>query len=341
MITSRTAKSDPAAIGLPDLLSNAISALKVDSSAILVFEIFGPWGVNVEYAYGFSWTVVSGCIWMQVNGKNIEKFNPGDTFIFPRGTEGKVYTLLSSPEAKPQEASHLWEQQSLPSFKPGLSIGCPRLVRWGEGAHLDTKIVSTAFGFNDRKLGPLIEALPSLMVVKAPQVDMSFLDMLLKFPFGKESDSQPGYLAIAAQSVQLFLMHAVRAYALSSTDSKIGWLGGMSDPRISRALARMHAQPEEDWDLARLSSVAGMSRSLFAARFVECIGSSPKKYLGAWRMHLAREALAAGGKTVAALAEGLGYQSEAAFRLAFKKFGGKSPRDYVRSLRGEGGEDSG
>jgi AraC-like DNA-binding protein len=128
-------------------------------------------------------------------------------------------------------------------------------------------------------------------------------------------------------------MHAVRAFALSSNGQKQGWLGALADPRISKALALIHAAPASPLNLEGLARHVGMSRSLFASRFMACVGTSPKQYLNAWRMHLAREALASGSTTVSALAENLGYQSESAFRTAFRKFDGRSPREYKRDAK--------
>lgn len=316
-----------------DPLSDVIAGLRVDSSAILLFDIAGPWGVNLTYDQGFSWTVVEGSILMRLNGREFERYEVGDTFIFPRGTQGKVYTLLSSPDAKAMDAAHLWRQMDLPEFKPGRSIASPRRLRWGTAAQVDTRIVSTAFSFADRRCGPLIDALPQVLVVRAKDIDKCFLNLLLHFPFDHAELAEPGYLAIAAQSVQLFLMHLVRTYALTEGRQRIGWLGGLSDPKISRAIACIHNEPAGHWSLQRLAAVTGMSRSLFAARFTQCIGQSPRQYLSAWRMHLAREALLDGRQSVSALAELLGYQSESAFRTAFRKYEGKSPREYLRDVR--------
>jgi AraC-like DNA-binding protein len=68
-----------------------------------------------------------------------------------------------------------------------------------------------------------------------------------------------------------------------------------------------------------------MSRSAFAARFTELVGEPPMHYVARWRMHVALRWLKEEGAALGELAIRLGYQSEAAFSRAFKRFIGVSP----------------
>ena len=104
-----------------------------------------------------------------------------------------------------------------------------------------------------------------------------------------------------------------------------GWLGAVRDPALSRALRAVHGAPGEDWTLPRLAAAAGMSRSAFAARFGAVVGMGPAAYVTRWRMHLARGRLRQGRAPVGAIAEDLGYRSEAAFNRAFKRVFGQTP----------------
>jgi AraC-like DNA-binding protein len=68
-----------------------------------------------------------------------------------------------------------------------------------------------------------------------------------------------------------------------------------------------------------------MSRSAFAAPSSELVGEPPMHYVTRWRMHAAVTWLREGEATLGELALRLGYQSEAAFSRAFKRFMGLSP----------------
>jgi len=82
-----------------------------------------------------------------------------------------------------------------------------------------------------------------------------------------------------------------------------------------------------------LAREAGMSRTVFAQRFSGLLGQTPMQYLASWRMHLADEMLRARRSSVAQIAERLGYQTETAFRRAFRRVRGVGPGDVRRRAR--------
>lgn len=68
-----------------------------------------------------------------------------------------------------------------------------------------------------------------------------------------------------------------------------------------------------------------MSRSSFADAFSKAVGLSPMKYLTQWRMSEARRLLKTTQLSIAHISEQSGYESEEAFRKAFKKTLGEPP----------------
>ena len=90
-------------------------------------------------------------------------------------------------------------------------------------------------------------------------------------------------------------------------------------------MALVHRDPGGDWTLASLAASVGMSRSAFAARFTHVVGEPAMRYVGRWRMQAARMWLQEDGASLSELAGRLGYESDAAFSRAFKRFVGVSP----------------
>jgi AraC-like DNA-binding protein len=82
--------------------------------------------------------------------------------------------------------------------------------------------------------------------------------------------------------------------------------------------------------VANLADEVGMSRSVFAARFGALVGEGPIEYLTRWRMLLAGRRLSQ-GESVGTIAHSLGYESESAFRTAFKRVTGRTPRHHARA----------
>jgi AraC-like DNA-binding protein len=88
----------------------------------------------------------------------------------------------------------------------------------------------------------------------------------------------------------------------------------------------MHQEPAQAWTVAALARLAGMSRSSFAARFVQTVGTSPIGYLLDWRMNLAKAALRSSKQPMSVIAARIGYQSVSAFSRAT----GVAPTAYMR-----------
>jgi len=82
-----------------------------------------------------------------------------------------------------------------------------------------------------------------------------------------------------------------------------------------------------------LAREAGMSRTAFAERFALLLGITPMQYLTGWRMHVADEMRRVKRTSVAQVAELLGYQTETAFRRAFKRLRGIGPGEVRRRGR--------
>ncbi|RIJ71339.1 AraC family transcriptional regulator [Nakamurella silvestris] len=103
------------------------------------------------------------------------------------------------------------------------------------------------------------------------------------------------------------------------------WLQTVEDPRIGQAVDGMHSDLTRTWSVDDLARLATMSRSAFAARFREVVGTTPASYLTAIRMEAARELLRTEDVTVTELAYRVGYSSDAGFSRAFRRHTGVVP----------------
>ena len=127
----------------------------------------------------------------------------------------------------------------------------------------------------------------------------------------------------------------VLAFSTGLADAQTGWLAGLHDPLVARTLSLLHGAPQRKWTLASLAEQAGSSRPVLAERFARFVGQPPMHYLTQWRMQRAIGLLAKpGAKKVAAVAESVGYGSEAAFSRAFKKCVGATPAEWRQRVSG-------
>jgi AraC family transcriptional activator of mtrCDE len=110
-----------------------------------------------------------------------------------------------------------------------------------------------------------------------------------------------------------------------------GLLALAGNPRLAPALAAMFHEPDRAWSLPELARLCNMSRATMARHFQERLGRSANDFLTDIRMALAANKLAKSSVSTAAVAEEVGYQSEAAFQRAFKQRTGMTPAQWRRA----------
>ena len=138
-----------------------------------------------------------------------------------------------------------------------------------------------------------------------------------------------------AKVSELLFVEAVRRYAEALPEGQTGWLAGLRDDYVARALALLHRDVTRSWTVDELGRQVGLSRSALAERFTHLIGVAPMHYLANWRMQVAAQELRNRSSSLAQIANTVGYESEAAFSRAFKKAFGVGTVD-VATFEGQG-----
>ena len=187
------------------------------------------------------------------------------------------------------------------------------------------------FGCDAALFNPLLEALPSQVLARRPK-EGNHIEVDLIHTAIVESEAQrAGSETILARLSELLFVRVLRRYIEQLPEHSAGWLAGLRDPNVSRALQLIHGQPSQEWTLEDLARESGMSRAIFADRFSRCVGETPMRYLAKWRMQLAANMLEQPGTAIESIAEKVGYRSEAAFNRAFKSIVGMPPGAWRRS----------
>jgi AraC-like DNA-binding protein len=141
---------------------------------------------------------------------------------------------------------------------------------------------------------------------------------------------------VLTKMAELMFIEVLRRYLEDLPPGQTGWLAGLRDEMVGKALTLLHARPSHPWTLPDLSKEVAASRSSLAKRFTELVGQPPMQYLAQWRMQVAANLLDRSGAKVASIGSDVGYDSEAAFSRAFKKATGLAPgawRDARRSMQ--------
>jgi AraC family transcriptional regulator, activator of mtrCDE len=169
----------------------------------------------------------------------------------------------------------------------------------------------------------MLRGLPQCLVVKADEASDGFRQ-LTGLLLAAAREARFGQQILVDKLATTLFVFAVceHAYRTSTADQSSA---GIHDARISRALHAIHEGPGKQWSVHALASVAGMSRSAFALRFMNLMGVSPMQYVTLSRIDQAKHLLQNSRLSVATIAEMLGYSSEAAFRKLFKRIEGVGP----------------
>lgn len=173
---------------------------------------------------------------------------------------------------------------------------------------------------------PISTALPEFVCLPLASIDgaAEVLSVLFEEAFA----TRCGRFALVNRLFEVLMIQILRQL-MESGEVRGGMLAGLAHARLRNALIAMHEAPAEDWGLDRLAGVAGMSRSVFAARFRDIVGVTSGQYLLGWRIGLVQEALRR-GRALKAVAAEAGFGSEAALSRAFKAHCGMSPREWKR-----------
>jgi AraC-like DNA-binding protein len=177
----------------------------------------------------------------------------------------------------------------------------------------------------------LLSSLPSLLKLDVrATASGAWIESSFRFAVSEIAAGRVGSTTVIAKLSELLFVEAVSQYVANLPAERRGWLAGLRDPHIGRALALLHARPTEGWTAEALALEVGMSRSVFAERFTTLVGQPPMQYLTLWRMHVAAQHLREGRGNVAQIGFAVGYESEAAFSRAFKRQFGTSPGTWRR-----------
>lgn len=301
-----------------DPLSEVLSLLKVDAVLSARLECAGSWAFRFPaYRHAKFGSVQHGAIWVWIEGYTEPvKIESGDFYLI---TNGQPYCLADDPGSELVDGVKAVAEQAQTG----------RIVRYGEGA---SKVVGIggSFTLDEEASTLLLDLLPPLIHIQASSPHARVLGLSLDLIVYETERHRPGAGAIAGNLANIVFINILRSY-LAEEERPRGWLGGLADTKICRALERMHGEIARRWKVEDLASEVGMSRTSFSERFKSLIGLAPMEYLIRWRMTVARNALRSGAESIAEIAARVGYASETSFSAAFKGIFGTSPGRYRSS----------
>jgi len=331
-----------------DALSDVLRSVRLRSAVFYYVSCGDHWAAEAPGAKEIAQAVMPGTehvieyhvitkgeCWAAVVGEPPLKIRQGDTIMLPHGDAH----VISSAAGLRAKVDISWLQEMKLNRRPfcityqglnGPQVMGPKGADIESADSFQTSLVCGFIGCDTRPFNPLIATLPRLLHLPASG-NSAFSEQFIKLAATESARRSPGGEALLERMSEMLFVDAVRQYVDTLPESSKGWLAGLRDRCVGRALALLHERPAAQWNIDELSKQVGLSRSALHERFVEFIGLPPVQYLTNWRMQLASRLLRDTQSSVASIALEVGYDSEPSFARAFKRLVGMPPATWRRA----------
>lgn len=295
----------------PDPLSDVLTALGANVTRRTRLEASGRWALSFPPLDRLKFVaLLKGTAWLIVPELDPQLLSAGDVCLIGR----TAYAVASDPNLPFRDGQPLYD-------------GCDVARLGGD----DTISLGGTVTFAPGNADFLLDMLPDLLLVPGSSPGSGAVRAILALLNDEAERGAMGGRIVSARLADVLLVEAIRAYAEGGERPRTGWLGALSDPRLGCALRAIHEDIARPWTVAHLAAAAGMSRAAFSAAFARQVGQPPLAYVRAWRLTLARAALARGDTDIASIGGKLGYTSQSAFTYAFRRAFGATPKGLARA----------
>jgi AraC-like DNA-binding protein len=318
-----------------DALSEVLGAVRLTGAVFLDMELRDQWSYLTAPARKIAdvlmpeadhvipyHLVTEGTCYARLLDAGPVELHAGDLILFPAGDR---HLLATASEAalrlKPVEITG----ESLDKLLKRGDVAALRKGRAGKA----TRIVCGFLACDRRLAEPILLSLPRLLRVSMRDGGTAaWVRNSIRYSVAESASTRPGSAIVLARLSEVLFAEAIRQYMDELPAGRSGWLAGLRDRYVGRALSLLHEQPAYPWTVDELARKVGRSRSALGQRFNALIGAPPMQYLARWRTSLAASRLREGDSPIIRVAAEVGYESEAAFNRAFKREFGLPPATW-------------
>jgi AraC family transcriptional regulator, alkane utilization regulator len=320
-----------------DPLSAILSAVRLTGAVFLELELRAHWSYFTAPARDIAdvlmpeadhvmpyHLVTAGTCYARLPGEDAVELGAGDLILFPRGDRHMLSTAN--------------EPASGPKLIDITGAILDNILKRGSTAAQDqdradpaARIVCGFLACDRRLAEPILLSLPRLLKISLRDGGIAaWVQSSIRYSVAQSASSRPGSAAVLARLSEVLFAEAIRHYMDELPAGQSGWLAGLRDRYVGRALSLLHEQPAHPWTVDELAARVGLSRSALTERFNALIGAPPMQYLTRWRTSLAATQLRESDASIIRIATDVGYESEAAFNRAFKREFGLPPATWRR-----------
>jgi AraC-like DNA-binding protein len=305
--------------------------MDVLADVLTVAGVRGVLGARIDAAeaWGISWSsiggaafyaVTAGTAWLGLPGRAPEQLMPGDVVLLPTGT---AHTLSSDPDAAVTSCDCDTAERARAEGS---------VLRFGSG-EIQTHVLGASYEYDPAVSIQVLASLPEMVHIRADNGG-SCLDDTVRLLARELAHPQLATAVVLNRLVDILLVQLLRVWlAQKPAEARGSWLGVLSDPLVSVAIAKLHQDPARAWTTELLAAELAVSRTTLARRFRTVAGETPGRYLTRLRMDLAAVRLRDTGDTLETVAHSVGYTSVYAFGRAFRRDRRQAPGSYRGTAR--------
>ncbi len=287
-----------------------------------------PWSLRIQDQAPLTVVAMAaGSAHIQPDSAPADVLHPGDVAVL-RGPD--AYTIASDAGIRPQAVIHPGQRCTTVDGRELVDIASLGVRTWGNDADGPVVMITGTYTAHHEIGRHLLAALPPLVVLRANQWDQPLVALVER----EATTDRPGQEAVLDRLLDLLLVAGLREWFAGHRSGEPGWYRATNDPVVGRAVRLMQNAPAKPWTVANLAASTGVSRAVFARRFVEMAGQPPMTFLTTWRLDLAADLLLEPDATLNSVARQVGYANPFALSSAFKRVRGISPAQHRAAHRG-------
>jgi AraC-like DNA-binding protein len=297
-----------------DPLSGILQSLEAHAVVSSRLVAGGSWALSFQPLPGIKFNSVRrGSCWLSTPGTTPRLLQPGDCFVL----RDVPFVLASDPALAPRDAAEVFR-----AAEDGVA-------RCGEGGTVE--LLGGRLAMETPGGAGVLGPAPKVTLIAAERALQSGLGFWLEHLDRELREARPGSTSASVSLMQLIFVAAFRTLVEDETGAD-RWFPALADPRVTRVLAQIQANPAAPWVVDEMAAIAAMSRANFNRVFQKTMGQSPLDYLTQWRVRLASKALRSTRQPLAAIARDVGYDSVSGFTFAFRKVTGQTPARFRSAL---------
>lgn len=316
-----------------DALSEVLRVVRLNSAIFFNARFTAPWCFTSPSAASVMHTLHPGAEQLvvfhmlaegecrvEVEGMPPTTLRAGDVIVFPQGHAHLMASERGVAPAAPADLQAIIRRR-------------PRMLQHGGGG-TPTRFVCGYLVCDPRLCRSIFQALPPVVIVSLRKDGKTdWLEVAIQYAVDEAASPRPGGEGVLAKLSEVLFVETLRRYIAQLPAEQTGWLAGLRDRIVGKALSLMHESPARDWTLETLAREAGASRSVLAERFSHYVAQSPMGYLTRWRLALAANLLRNSAVSLSQIAEDVGYRTDTAFSRAFRREFGIPPAKWRRQLQ--------